>query len=79
MVAYFGVILTSTGALLLLIFQAQFFVSGTEFQLIERMGGSAGTIRKMVLAELGLLFALALSLAGVLCWAGLFVVAQMLQ
>lgn len=79
MVAYFGVILTSTGALLLLIFQLSFRLRAAEFQLIERMGGSAGTIRKMVLAELGLLFALALSLAAVLCWAGLFVVAQMLQ
>ena len=79
MVVYFGVILASTGALLLLIFQLSFRLRAAEFQLIERMGGSAGTIRKMVLAELGLLFALALSLAGVLSWVGLSVVAQVVQ
>ena len=79
LVAYFGVILASTGALLLLIFQLSFRLREAEFKLIERMGGSASTIRKMVLAELGLLLLLATVLASLLSWGGLKIVAQLLQ
>ena len=79
LVAYFGVILASTGALLLLIFQLSFRLREAEFKLIERMGGSASTIRKMVLAELGLLLLLATALASLLSWGGLKIVAQLLQ
>ena len=78
LVAYFGVILASTGALLLLIFQLSFRLREAEFKLIERMGGSASTIRKMVLAELGLLLLLATALASFLSWGGLKIVAQLL-
>ena len=79
LVAYFGLILASTGALLLLIFQLSFRLRESEFKLIERMGGSASTIRKMVAAEIALLLVFALALALLLSWGSLKIVAHMLQ
>lgn len=65
---YFGALFVSTTAFFCLVLGLSLQLRRTELELIRRIGGSKTTMRNMVLAELGILFLLAMGVASVFTW-----------